>query len=413
MEVRHRFLTLLGCIVLMNLVGGFATTTAHPTDDLRKKKNELSNLRKEIKAYDRKIQDARKKERTSLSLLDALDRQMVLIRRFVSQLKREQSSIGEAIDRTRDSIAFLQARLQTLENDYASYVRSVYMHGRINTIGVPPMPSAYNELAVRIHYLKRLSQQHNIDMNEIRQVQSQLNAQRILLAEKLEENDRIITEKSREEAKLTSRISERKMIIEQLRKNQKIWKQELARKQKAEEALEKKIAELIERERMKKAQQLAERVGEKTLKSRSLELLPSSSTSAGSFKRGTLPWPVSNGTISSRFGWHTHPELKTLTQNTGIDIAVPPGTDVHAVADGEVAAIWWLPSFGTLIILSHGDGFRTVYAHLSDVFVTEGNHVKQGQTIGRSGESVSGSTLHFELWKDREKQDPEAWLMNR
>jgi septal ring factor EnvC (AmiA/AmiB activator) len=203
----------------MNLVAGFTTTTAKPTDDLRKKKNELSNLRKEIKAYDRKIQDAMKKERASLSLLDALDRQMVLIRRFVSQLKKEQSLIGEAIDRTRDSIAFLQARLQTLENDYASYVRSVYMHGRINTVGVSPLPSAYNELAIRIHYLRRLSEQHHIDMNEIRQVQSQLNAQRILLAEKLEENNRIITEKSHEETKLTSRISERKMIIEQLRKN--------------------------------------------------------------------------------------------------------------------------------------------------------------------------------------------------
>ena len=65
-------------------------------------------------------------------------------------------------------------------------------------------------------------------------------------------------------------------------------------------------------------------------------------------RRGSLPWPVSRGKIVSRFGVQQNPALHTVTQNNGIDIDVPSGTYVDAVADGEVSTIWWLPSFGNL-----------------------------------------------------------------
>ncbi len=86
------------------------------------------------------------------------------------------------------------------------------------------------------------------------------------------------------------------------------------------------------------------------------------------------------------------------------------GSPVSAVADGEVAKIFWLPSFGNLIIMNHNNGFRTVYAHLSDILVAEGQTIKEGDLIGESGESLDGPRIHFEIWKEREKQNPELWL---
>jgi murein DD-endopeptidase MepM/ murein hydrolase activator NlpD len=115
----------------------------------------------------------------------------------------------------------------------------------------------------------------------------------------------------------------------------------------------------------------------------------------------------------ARFGTQQNPVLRTVTKNTGIDIALPAGTPVASVADGEVSTIWWLPSFGNLVIVSHSDGFRTVYAHMSEIFVNEGDAVSEGRTIGKSGEALSGPMLHFEIWKDRDNQDPEAWLRPR
>jgi murein DD-endopeptidase MepM/ murein hydrolase activator NlpD len=83
---------------------------------------------------------------------------------------------------------------------------------------------------------------------------------------------------------------------------------------------------------------------------------------------------------------------------------------VTTVADGEVTTIWWLPGYGNLVIVDHYSGFRTVYAHLSEITVSEGQKVKEGEQIGASGEALEGARLHFELWKDREKQNPELWL---
>jgi murein DD-endopeptidase MepM/ murein hydrolase activator NlpD len=120
-----------------------------------------------------------------------------------------------------------------------------------------------------------------------------------------------------------------------------------------------------------------------------------------------------HGTVQTSFGNQIHPVLKTVTQNTGIDIATPSGSDVYAVADGEVAVLSFIPGFGNVLILNHINGFRTVYAHLSDVLVSESQHVTEGTVIAKSGDTVAGAILHFEIWKEREKQNPEWWLTNR
>jgi murein DD-endopeptidase MepM/ murein hydrolase activator NlpD len=83
---------------------------------------------------------------------------------------------------------------------------------------------------------------------------------------------------------------------------------------------------------------------------------------------------------------------------------------VNAVAAGEVAMITWLPSYGNLVILNHANGYRTVYAHLGEIEVEKGQVVNEGETLGRSGDSLEGPRLHFEVWKDRDKQNPESWL---
>jgi len=108
-----------------------------------------------------------------------------------------------------------------------------------------------------------------------------------------------------------------------------------------------------------------------------------------------------------------HPILKTVTLNYGVDIAVPENSPVKAVADGVVSKIFWLPSFENLIILTHDGGFRTVYANLSDILVNEGETVKAGQVIGRSGDSFEGSIVHFEIWYERQQQNPELWLSKK
>jgi murein DD-endopeptidase MepM/ murein hydrolase activator NlpD len=99
-------------------------------------------------------------------------------------------------------------------------------------------------------------------------------------------------------------------------------------------------------------------------------------------------------------------------RNNGIDIRAPEGSAVRSVGDGRVEVSDWLPGYGQSIIVNHGQGYYSIYAHLSSSSVATGARVSAGQTIGTVGDSGSlkGACLHFEMRRGREAQNPESWL---
>jgi septal ring factor EnvC (AmiA/AmiB activator) len=130
----------------------------------------------------------------------------------------------------------------------------------------------------------------------------------------------------------------------------------------------------------------------------------------GGFRRHSLPFPVESRRILQTFGSHVNPVTGSVTENPGIDIQAAEGSTVRSVAKGVVSLVNWLPGYGSLVIIDHGNTFRTVYANLASVGIAQGSAVKAGTVLGRSGRSADGSYLHFEIWHDRNKLNPSAWL---
>jgi septal ring factor EnvC (AmiA/AmiB activator) len=131
-------------------------------------------------------------------------------------------------------------------------------------------------------------------------------------------------------------------------------------------------------------------------------------------ERGQLPWPA-EGRIVGEFGPQTHPRFGTETIRTGIDIEALEGAPIRAVAAGGVAYRGWLKGYGNLLVLDHGDGYHTLYAHASEILVDEGDQVKVGEVIGRVGETgaVEGPRLYFEVRYQGRAEDPGLWLRRR
>jgi len=96
--------------------------------------------------------------------------------------------------------------------------------------------------------------------------------------------------------------------------------------------------------------------------------------------------------------------------NVGVGIGTPRGSPVYAAAGGVVSLVHWLPGYGTVVIIDHGSGIRTVYANLSKAYVVEGQVVRQGEEIGESGSSVDGEYVHFEVWNGTQSIDPRKFL---
>jgi len=116
--------------------------------------------------------------------------------------------------------------------------------------------------------------------------------------------------------------------------------------------------------------------------------------------------------VISHFGRQKHPSLNTITENLGIEIKAKLGAPVKVVDDGQVQTITWQRGRGNIVIISHDDGYYTVYTHLAEIEVNLQQEVKQGQVIGTVGDSgsINGPMLHFQIWKNTSNLNPEDWL---
>jgi murein DD-endopeptidase MepM/ murein hydrolase activator NlpD len=127
--------------------------------------------------------------------------------------------------------------------------------------------------------------------------------------------------------------------------------------------------------------------------------------------RNSMIWPV-NGRITSNFGWRTHPIKKTRLFHNGLDIAVPSGTPVKAAAGGEIVHSGWMNGFGYTVIIDHGRGVETLYAHNSKVSVSKGSMVNKGQQVALSGNTglSTGPHLHFGVLQNEKPLNPKNYL---
>lgn len=124
---------------------------------------------------------------------------------------------------------------------------------------------------------------------------------------------------------------------------------------------------------------------------------------------GVFAWPIAAGTLTSRFG----PRGQSF--HDGIDIGAAPGTPVRASRDGTVIYSDTLRGYGNVVIVEHGGGYATVYAHNEENLVHAGDRVHQGDTLARLGRTgrTSGPNLHFEVRKDNVARNPIYFLPNQ
>jgi len=403
----------LGLIAL-----GSAMSIAQEKPKINTKQEELQQLRGNIKLYQKKIEESTQKESASLDALDKFEKQNLQTRQTIKRISNQIEDNSKSVAGVESQIQLASRRLSCLTNEYAQFARSFYEQGRMHDLELILTSSSVNEMLIRYEYLRHFTDQTKIDMSSISAQRNKLSELREQLRRELGRQQDFLAQKNSEEDKLSSKIRDQKDLIAKLRKNKQVYAEQLKRSQSAAVELEQLIQTLVAEEAERKKQEAERRKQEEARAAKikpqnPVEALPTEVMAVNSDLKGRLPWPVNRGRVVAKFGEHENPILKTVTLNYGIDIAVPENADVKSVADGEVSRIFWLPSYGNLIILDNYNGLHTVFSHLADIFVKEGEKIKAGESIGTVGESLSGSVLHFEVWLDKDKQDPETWLSKR
>ena len=134
-------------------------------------------------------------------------------------------------------------------------------------------------------------------------------------------------------------------------------------------------------------------------------------TSGAVQSTGRMIWPL-NGPITSPYGWRTHPIFGTARYHSGIDIGADYGENISAADSGTVIFAGWMGGYGYAVIIDHGGGISSLYGHNSELTVSEGQQVRQGQVIALAGSTgySTGPHCHFEVRQNGEPVDPSGYL---
>ena len=417
-------------IFILFSISSFAQESAQ----ISKKKSELSKIKEEINSLEEELKVKTAKERESYNVLDNYNRQSYLLHRLINNLKAAELKKELEIDSTQYNIVALQRDIRLLKKNYAKYVVAIYKHSKLDEWASILDADSFEQALLRYKYLNKFSEQRAKDLKKLQGKKDDLIAAKENLEKERKDKELLTKQKSDEENSLNEKRAERKKILYAIRNDKASLRSELEAKRNAEIKIQNLIGKLIaEAEARRKAE--AERIAREKLKLRNKtkiyasksnveETSPAeessydvdlSTTGLASFSvlKGRLNWPVSSGRIVRKFGENRNEKLNTVTLNYGVDIKTNADADVRSVADGVISAIDWLPGYGSVIIITHKGDYRTVYSHLSNIYVKEGDRVKAGSVIGKVGESLEGNILHFEIWNSRNKQNPEVWLARK
>lgn len=147
----------------------------------------------------------------------------------------------------------------------------------------------------------------------------------------------------------------------------------------------------------------------KQLEAQITKLMDSKTKYAG----GVMKWPTPGYTrVSSPYGMRIHPIYKVKKMHTGIDIDAPSGAKIVAANSGKVILAGWNGGYGNCVIIDHGGGLATLYAHQSKILVSVGDKVEKGETIGKVGSTglSTGPHLHFEVRKNGKTENPQNYV---
>lgn len=357
--------------------------------------NQLSNIQQQMTNEANKKSEAEKTIGTVYEQLHAIQRDLDTATSELKQVQADRIQLDKDITKTEAELKAAQARLQSREKVFYKRVRDIYINGRLSYLDVVIGSKDFSDFANRMEMLKRILQS---DMDLINTIKT--------------EREEIASKKAKLEADRAKVLELEKVAQEK----QNVINQKKAERQAVlERAMnDRDTAERAYNELMASSASITAMLQQRAAERAAAAAASSQGGGGGStWVQGTgqLSAPV-NAPITSNFGWRIHPIYGTRRLHAGTDFGVDEGTPVHAADGGVVVEAGWVSGYGYTVIIDHGNGMSTLYAHNSDVAVSPGQTVSKGQVVSYSG-NTGGSTgphLHFEVRINGEPTDPMGYL---
>jgi septal ring factor EnvC (AmiA/AmiB activator) len=392
--LRVPFITV--CILLLSLAAAPAVA------DVR---DELQGINKEIKEKKQLLKKTNKVESKISGELEQIEKSLHEKEANLSSLNRDLQGVEVALERTRQEISIVKDEAEHKRQQIRYRLTALYKTGEIGNARMFFASASFPQMAENLRYMNAILAN---DKNLFAEYDAKIARLRTL-------KERLETDAVRKE-KIKVTINAKKQEIEADKQNKTAYLSQVREDKKSY------IASLKELQvNARRLQSMVERLEARSRKSYTKKKINAGSDSDNALpptpdkgfgsQKGRLAFPV-RGDIVDRFGRHKHPEFNSYTISNGISIVSPLGTEIRAVYDGQVIYADYFKGYGNMVIVDHGGGYFSLYAHAAKINKKVGATVTRNDIVASVGDvdSPRGPMLYFEIRYQGKPIDPAPWF---
>lgn len=362
-----------GKVILYSLVavlfcGVFLTPFTYADDTLSNLKDKLNNITSDKNDLQNQLNQGKKESSALSAEIQALEKKIYAAQSEINGLEKSLNTTKQEITTTLAELEKLEGEISQQNDELNSRLRTMYKNGEVGMLTVLLGSGSVSEMMTNMDMVERI---YKADADLLASIQGQY-AEVDAKKQKLQAlKDTLEAQQADIEAKKTSLQND---------------KNDVSAKKKEVDADNKELAAQVDAINKEAAALTAQ-----------IQKLTNPNTP---YAGGTMCWPSQASTrVTSPFGNRIHPILKVTKMHTGIDIGAAGGTNILAANSGTVITAGWNNSYGYMVMIDHGGGIVTLYAHSSKLLVSKGDFVARGQVIALVGSTgmSTGNHLHFEV----------------
>ena len=378
--LKGKFISLLVAACVAALPFFTAWSFASEADD---KRAELNEVQSQMQKMQERKEKARQKAEAATEGLEEIQTSLNRLRIQARDLQGKSDALQAKINENQAKLAQKKAEVAQRKKIYSKRLRQIYINGQINYLDVLLGAKDFGDFSSRMYLLQKI----------------------------ISSDIEMLTQLQKAEAEVKSRQEQLDAEMKEIKSTQAELEAKRARANRLKEQRSYMLYKAQEEERQSQSEYerllaISENI---TAMLRNME--SGGGSSSGSGGTGRFIWPC-RGEITSYFGWRTHPIFGTTKYHSGMDIAVDYGTPILAADSGTVIYSGWLGGYGYAVMIDHGSGLVTLYAHNQSLNVYEGQYVTKGTCIAYAGSTgySTGPHCHFEVRLHGEVTEPLNYL---
>jgi septal ring factor EnvC (AmiA/AmiB activator) len=370
-------------------------------------KDELSGVKREIKAQKQLITKTRKVEAEVSTELREILRILEQKESELGSLSRDLRGVESNLDLTGREIHRVTEEANRKRGEIERRLASLYKAGELGALRMFFSAESFPQLAENIRYMKSILENDKRIFVEYNQKIEQLKHLKSDLERDAVKKERIKSGIEQKKREIEEEKSKKATLLGKVRQDRKSYEASLKELQVNASRLQAMMNRLEALSRRK----LSSRHEKPGTKQKPLAELPPVPDRGFASQKGRMTLPV-RGEIVESYGKHKHPEFNSYTFSKGLSISAPSGTEIKAIYEGTVIFSDYFKGFGNMMIVDHGGGYFSLYAHASKLAKKVGAEVARHETVGTVGDvdSSKGNMLYFEIRQQGKPVDPAGWV---